>query len=561
MSIRVWDLFRGYCVAAFLLGALPMAAALAADPPPAAAAGAVDTSTDELRNTVINILDALVQKGVLTREQATAIVTSAQAKAAATAKDKAAREAANAVVEKDALRVTYVPPAVQDQIAAKVEPAVSKDVTAQVVAQAKAEGWGVPGALPDWIRGVRLYGDVRVRGEYDGYASDNVQDFYINANAVNAAGGIAKAGVNAFWNTSTDRTRMVGRLRFGALVQLDDDLHLDFRLASGNLGNPVSTNQTLGNYGQRWQVGVDKAAIIWDPHTTWWQGDINVQGGRFDNPFATYNEMIWDQDLMFEGVSTTFNFTRARDPGSPKSRWLFVTAGAFPIQEIELSTSDKWLYGAQLGTDIPFGNGTNLLLAGAYYDFANVTGRLNAPFSNTLDYTAPLFVQKGNTLFDIRNDLDPTTNLLALAGKYRLLSALAQLDLLAGQQNHVVLSAEYVHNIGWNATDVQAATGRYIAPRTTGYEVGINVGRPVVTGWGQWRTGLSYRRLERDAVMDAFSDSDFHLGGTDAAGYIFSFEYGLAPSMSVRLRYLSANEIDGPPFGIDVTQLDFLGRF
>jgi hypothetical protein len=61
--------------------------------------------------------------------------------------------------------------------------------------------------------------------------------------------------------------------------------------------------------------------------------------------------------------------------------------------------------------------------------------------------------------------------------------------------------------------------------------------------------------------MDAFTDSDFHLGGTDASGYIFTLEYGLAPSTFARLRYLSANAIDGPPLGIDVTQLDVVGRF
>ena len=54
-------------------------------------------------------------------------------------------------------------------------------------------------------------------------------------------------------------------------------------------------------------------------------------------------------------------------------------------------------------------------VAGAYYDFSNISGTRNAFNSNLLDYTAPLFAQKGNTLFDIRNALDPDApNLLAL---------------------------------------------------------------------------------------------------------------------------------------------------
>jgi hypothetical protein len=72
---------------------------------------------------------------------------------------------------------------------------------------------------------------------------------------------------------------------------------------------------------------------------------------------------------------------------------------------------------------------------------------------------------------------------------------------------------------------------------------------------------LGYKYLERDAVLDAFTDSDFHLGGTDAKGYYFGFDYAFTPRVSARIRYLSANEIDGPPLGIDVVQLDLNASF
>ena len=48
----------------------------------------------EVRNTVINLLEALVQKGVMTREQAEAMVAPAQDKATADAKARAAQDAA-----------------------------------------------------------------------------------------------------------------------------------------------------------------------------------------------------------------------------------------------------------------------------------------------------------------------------------------------------------------------------------------------------------------------------------------------------------------------------------
>jgi len=82
-----------------------------------------------------------------------------------------------------------------------------------------------------------------------------------------------------------------------------------------------------------------------------------------------------------------------------------------------------------------------------------------------------------------------------------------------------------------------------------------------VRAFGQWRATVGYRYLQRDAVLDSFTDSDFHLGGTDAKGYSLQLDFGLTKSAFARMRYLSANEIDGAPLGIDVLQLDIIGRF
>jgi hypothetical protein len=70
-----------------------------------------------------------------------------------------------------------------------------------------------------------------------------------------------------------------------------------------------------------------------------------------------------------------------------------------------------------------------------------------------------------------------------------------------------------------------------------------------------------YRSLEGDAVMDAFNDPDFHVGGTNAKGYTIGAKYGLGPGVWVRLRWMSADEIDGPPLSIDVLQLDLNAKF
>ncbi|HKQ83975.1 MAG TPA: putative porin, partial [Steroidobacteraceae bacterium] len=511
---------------------------------------------EELRTTVIGLLDALVQKGVITREQAQTMVADAQAKASAAAQQRAQQEAG----EKDAVRVTYVPETVRAKIREEMRAEVTEDVTANVLAKAREERWGVPGALDEWIRNVRIYGDVRARSEGDLYASDNAPNVYFDFNAVNDAGGAGRAAENAFLNTSEDRNRAVGRMRVGALVNLGNAFKADLRLASGNVRSPVSTNQTMGTYGGRWTVNVDKAAILWNPIFSHASQELDFRFGRFGNPFVSTSELIWDADLTFEGVAATYALDLFGRDDTRMERGLFLTVGAFPLQEVELSSDDKWLYGAQLGSLISFGDESSLRIAAGYFKYDNTVGVRNAFDSRQFDFTAPRFLQKGNTLFDIRNDSDPATNLYALVGEYELANASVLLDLGFGA-THVMLGGEYVENMGWDQDKVLARTGDLIDERTKGYDISLLVGRPTLSERWHWRAGLSYRYIERDAVLDAFTDSDFHLGGTDAKGYQALFDLGLSHGTWLRLRYLTANEIDGPPLGIDVWQLDLNAQF
>src|SRR5580693_5091861 len=101
-------------------------------------------SVEEVRNTVINLLQALVDKGLLTREQAQQLVKQATDKAAADAAALAAKNAAQAKEEENAVRVPYVPQIVKDEISKQVEQDVKPAVVADVVDEAKKEKWGVP---------------------------------------------------------------------------------------------------------------------------------------------------------------------------------------------------------------------------------------------------------------------------------------------------------------------------------------------------------------------------------------------------------------------------------
>jgi hypothetical protein len=285
---------------------------------------------------------------------------------------------------------------------------------------------------------------------------------------------------------------------------------------------------------------------------------LNLSGGRIPNPWLG-TDLVWDPDLNFEGVAANYRLGLMRD--DPYSHFAFLTIGAFPIQEVELSSKDKWLYGAQLGFEWKFAGGSRTRFGVAYYQYDNITGQKNTFRDNTLDYTAPQFVQRGNTLIDVRTDDDETTNLLALAADYHLADATVQFEWKLSPSYRLALTGDYVKNVGLKPEEILARTGFLVDKRDTGYQAELNFGRASLAEMGAWRAFFGYRYVQADAVLDAFTDSDFHLGGTDAKGYFVGFDYALTPRVFGRIRYLSANEIDGPPLGIDVLQLDLTASF
>ena len=509
-------------------------------------------SLEELRNTVVNLLQVLVDQGVLTREKAAQMVKAAQDKAAADA-------AAVAKSDEGAVRVPYVPQIVKDEIAKQVADEVKPAVVADVISEAKTEKWGVPGALADWLTRTRLTGEVTLREEGLLYDGSNAHDQFFNYFAINQAGSIAKAGQSAFLDDDETRVRFRGRARLGVESDLSDSITAGIRLVTGNTSDLVSETQTVDGTAP-YQFGLDELYVRLDERNAQRFPWLTVVGGRFLNPYQTPTDLIFHKDLTFTGLATTARV--GLGDGSPDQSQVFLTVGAHPLQEVQFSPDDKWLVAAELGTNFRWGEAQRLRFTGAFYDYFDVTGRLNPPGSPGLfNFTAPQFLRYGNTVFDIANVADPTSNLFALASKFRLANINATYSLGVGRYL-LMVTADAVKNLGFHEAQVEANTGFYVTPRTTGYQGELSFGDAAVLSPGKWRALIGYRYLQNDAVIDGFTDSDFHyFGGTNAKGYYVVGDLGVANHVWLRLRYLSANEIDGPRFGVDTLQFDLSTRF
>jgi hypothetical protein len=330
------------------------------------------------------------------------------------------------------------------------------------------------------------------------------------------------------------------------------------RLSTGNTADLVSPTQTLDGTAP-YSFGLDNLYIRLDERNAQRFPWLSAVGGRFTSPWFSPTDLIFHKQLNFQGLATTGRL--GLGDGSAQQSHLFVTLGATPLQEIALSTTDKWLWAGQAGLNFRVDDDQRIEVAAALYDFANYEGRENTPNSTLLNYTAPLFFRTGNTVFNILNNGNANTDLFAVASKFRLINVAGTYTILFGARYALGFTADAVKNVGFNEAEIFARTGMRVAPRVMGYQGEVSFGDPSVLTAGAWRALIGYRYLQRDAVIDAFTDSDFHGGGTDAQGYYITADYGVARRVWLRLKYMSANQIDLAPLAVDTLQFDVNTRF
>lgn len=528
MNMRIDHIALKPLIAALMTASLAMV--------PTAQAGERE-NLEQLRATTLNLIQLLVQQGVLSKENADLLVE--QAKAGAIAPEQLASGGDSPAEEGDkkTVRVQYVPEHVKKQL--------RDEIREEVLSQAKEERWAAPNVLPDWLDRIAWEGDLRLRYEKNLFPEGNETPLNL---------AFQGADIN---NTSEDRERWRIRARLGANIRVSDAVTGGLRIVTGGIDDPVSPNQTLGNSGNKFSFALDRAYLNYQP-TSW----LKFTGGRMANPWYS-TDLVWDPDMSFDGVAATIR------PKFSDRFTAFATIGAFPIEEVEeskdsvndVSAKDKWLYGAQTGFEWVSANKSTFKLGLAYYDFSNVVGVQNEAGLFDQDRTAPQFHQKGNTMFVLSNPVDPFNGPFGLASDFRELNLTATWDIAAFSPVHVVISGDYVKNIGFDEEEVRARNPVSPVGGDTGWMAKLLVGMPETTQRHDWNVYGIYKRLETNAVLDAFTDSDFHLGGTNTEGWIMGANYGLDKNTWLSMRWLSADEIEGSPLSIDVLQVDINAKF
>lgn len=546
-------------------------------------AGAVQAKTDErekvevLYETTLNLIQLLVEQRVIKQEVADEMIRKAEAKAKGSQQQAQQKDAQPEATEpkKGEVRVTYVPEHVKREI--------RDQLRQEVVVQAKQERWGDVNAVPEWVSRFKMEGDIRLREQADFFGDNNAP-----------AANFQAAGQQIDNTTEDSLHRERVRMRLGINANITKGVDLGLRLTTGNVnsvgvtgdllgvGSPVSTLQTFGTYNSKFSFVLDQVFLKLAP----WNA-LTVSVGRFPNPFfvgtvgniytgplpkgphtipvagVVHTDLLWDVDLNFEGLAVNLQ------PWLNEDRVIrpFFNAGVFPLQEVNRSETvkakDKWFYGAQAGFEwAPPDTDTKIRVGAAYFDYSNVAGMRNPNFGDTLfNQSAPLFRQKGNSLFNIDNDGDPTTNLWALAADYKIANLTIVADYAKFKPIHIIGTLDFARNVGYDEGKIRARTGQSISPEVNAYQARLTIGYPVISERHQWQVFGFYRRSERDSMLDAFTDSNYLLGGTNHTGYTIQGLYGVAHNTWLGLRYMSYDHISGLPLGIDTVNLDLNARF
>lgn len=572
---------------------------------PGYAQQAVDAPSD---SAMVNLVRLLVEQKILTREKGDALLAQAQAEAS---QARAAQARAVAPVQQAAselppppsgtVRVPYVPETVRAKI--------REELRTEVLAQAKAEGWAAPDkAAPDWVNNFQIHGDFRFRSASALFGKDNAQAFF-DVPQFNTGGPYDPVNdLLPSLNTTRDKiNNLQVRARINMTATVADRFELGFQLASGDNAGPISTNATLTGGFRKRDLWIQNAYV---------KGElvpgVTAMVGRFDNPFRT-TDLLFDPDLALDGAYGQLDLGRLiGDPGFSVQ----VRGGAFPIEYEDInypSTAinkrnfrDRYLFSGQLELAKTFGNGLKVDLSAGYHNFTYMRGHISEPcdvysannVECSTDALRPLYATKGNTFmflrrFDFRRPDDPANpsqpQFLGLKFAYRVLDVNGTVSLPISDHIIAQLTGAYLHNFGYDpknlckegadtqplnnvvltdpSNPLQGACDRTNPARFVGGNDGFgayfSIGDPALFSVnprrarkGAWAVNLAYKYLQSDATLDSFTDSDFHLGGTNAKGYFIGGAWAPFEHVTLGGRWLSSNQVSGPPLAIDVLHLD-----
>ncbi len=373
--------------------------------------------------------------------------------------------------------------------------------------------------MPDWVNGLKLKGDLRMRAEQI--------DFDTGALA--------------------DRTRFRYRLRVGVVATLRDDFEVGFQLTSGDDGKPITHNQTFTGNGSKKPLYVDLAYAKWTPlHEGAWSGGLIV--GKMENPFS-FTEMVFDLDYTPEGGGAQVAYKLS------DSHLLKFTGGGFVLNELKASSHDPFLVAAQARWDATWSKAWKSSVGVAVLGLSN---------DQTLTTASIADVNVGNTRTVTGASGVPLFGFNPVVADASVIWNGGQVPGYPG-----AFPVKFA---------VEAMNNPAAHHQNSGFSGGITFGKAGKKG--TWELSYQYRYLESDAWFEELTDDDFgavygtlsargpagFAGGTNTRGSIIKASYSPYDSLTLGLtayvtELIQRNPGDPSPDGVLRIRFDAVWKF
>jgi polyhydroxyalkanoate synthesis regulator phasin len=357
--------------------------------------------------------------------------------------------------------------------------------------------------LPKWLQTFKLKGDLRLR-----YQNER------RKGSANSGEGLHRGRI---------------RFRLGGEAKVTDKVKVGFRFATGSLADPRSTNQTMDDTFEKRSFNLDMAYAQWD-FADW----LTFVGGKMPLKKMVWapSDLVWDTDITPEGVAA--NLTHTFHPQFD----VFFNSGVY-FMDFDRNTTNfgrhpnMWVL--QPGAIWTPMDGVTVKGGLAYYYTAKVKDHTLANSSGTNSTV-------NNELAFKHNSVNPAVE-IGIKKPFDAfnLPDYANVPYLAG-------FGEYIHNTDPSDDD-------------DGFLVGAKIGHKKVKKKGQWQAKYNYRRLERDAFLDTFPDSDAYGGLTHIRGHEVALKYAFKKNWILGLDYYRTKVIDQDATRENLFQADCIFKF
>lgn len=343
-----------------------------------------------------------------------------------------------------------------------------------------------------WASKTQIKGDIRIRQENvktEGTALDN--------------------------DRTADRQRI--RARFGVYSQINPQVDVGLRVATGGSSDARSTNQDLNGGFAKKDLWLDLGYLDWHPTAL---PNLHLIGGKMAQPWVSIGDVIWDGDINPEGVAATYKLPLNQNAE------LFGSLGYYSLKDNVDGDGyqfkhDMSLYTGQVGGKFNIADAVGLTVGGSIY-----------------------------TLNNEDNDGDAGTRTLALNGnttdQFKLYEGFGQID-LKNLPIPLALYGQYVKNADSTDDEDQA------------WLAGIK------SKLGAFSVDYNYRDVQRNGVVGAFTDSDFGNGTTGARGHKLKLGYDIDKNFGLGVTYFMAKSdtavASRSDADVNTLQLDLEAKF